>query len=189
MVTPVALPVMLIVLTPVAAPAATATEIDCVVAALSIVPPVTVTPDGAPVAARVTGPAKPPPRTIVAVSVVDAPGFTVAEDGEIDRLTVGVGAGETGSDEPLPPHATRSVNVTNRKAFRQTLVVAMLGIPSSKPENGGCSGIEAYSRGESRQRFQLIFRAASRASADPGRQRFRRVPTPVATRGAFRRCG
>jgi hypothetical protein len=129
MVTPAALPVMLMLLTPVAAPAATATEINCVVAALSIVPPVTVTPDGAPVAATVTGPAKPPPRTIVAVSVVVAPGFTVAEDGEIVRLTVGVGAGVTGSDEPLPPHATRSVNVINRKAFRPKIVVAMLGIP------------------------------------------------------------
>jgi hypothetical protein len=71
---------------------ATVTEIDRVVAALSIVPPVTVTPVGTPVAAIVTGPVKPPPRTIVAVKVAEVPALTVADVGLIDNVTVGVGA-------------------------------------------------------------------------------------------------
>ncbi len=108
---------MLILLTPAVAFPATATEIDCVVAALSIVPPVTVTPAGAPELAMVTGPVKPPPRTIVAVSVADAPVFTVAEDGEIDRVTVGVGAGVTGAGESLSLHALRSASIMTEAVF------------------------------------------------------------------------
>ncbi len=83
---------MLMLLKPCAAVEATATDTDCVVAELPIVPPVTVTPEGAPELAIVTGPVKPPPRTMVAVKVAEVPALTVAEVGLSDSVTVGVGA-------------------------------------------------------------------------------------------------
>ena len=76
----------------------------------------TTTPFGAPVAANVTGPAKPPPRVIVTCKVVVAERREVAELVVVARPTVGVGAGVGAS--PDPPQASKAPNSANeRKRF------------------------------------------------------------------------
>jgi hypothetical protein len=109
MVTPDALPVMLRFVVDAAALAALAMDTEVVVAPAAIVPPVMVTPVGAPVPAIVTAPVNPPPRTIVAVTVAVAPATIDVLAGSTVSVTVGVGGGfwlpppPSGPVESLPP--------------------------------------------------------------------------------------